>query len=346
MSDEVLIGVQGGIGHIVLNRPQALNSLSLNMIQMIHRALDQWRDDPNIVAVLIEGAGDRAFCAGGDLRAIAGAKENPQFGFDIFKTEYTLNHKIYHYPKPYIAIMNGVTMGGGIGISIYGSHRIVTDSTRFAMPECGIGLFPDVGASWFLRWAPGQTGLWLGLTGHAIGAADALYTKMATHYLTPDAIQKFKQQLPLVQDKKDIDRLLQELSSHPDKHGILPAKQDWIDQHFANDNLIDLLHHLGHNESAIMTRDILSKHSPTSLHLTFESWQRAKNQSLAQVLETDFLLSQQCLRDHDFYEGIRAAVIDKDKNPHWSPARVDAVDSAEIARYFRPISGVTLQISV
>ncbi len=342
-SQPVIIQHNSPIGHIVLNRPKALNSLNLEMIQEIHVALDQWRNDPNIIAVLIEGAGERAFCSGGDIRLMHTRRGDMAFGYDIFKTEYTLNHKIHKYPKPYIAIMGGVTMGGGIGVSVYGSHRIVIDSTKFAMPECAIGLFPDIGAAWFLPKAPGKIGIYHALTGTPMNAADVLYTGMATHYLTAHQLHDFKHKLYSIQSPQDVDALLAG-SGKPDMPSQIEQDRGKIDDHFSHGSVLDIYNNLGHSDWGREIKSVMDKNSPTSMALTMESFRRAAGKNLRDALTTDLLLSQQCLRRDEFYEGVRAAVVDKDRNPRWDPSRISAVDPALIAAYFNPLPEVNLDV--
>lgn len=342
---DLLTDVRGRMGHLTLNRPRALNALSLPMIRGVHAALDSWRKDPQIAAVWVEGAGGKAFSAGGDLRAIAAHKNDLTFGEEIFRTEYTLNEKIANYPKPYIALMHGVTMGGGIGIAVYGSHRIVTEYCKFAMPECGIGLFPDIGASYFLRKAPGYAGLWMGLTGYVCDEADALYAGFATHYVPSASLAELKRHLPQVRNAEEVEDLLEKYSSRPDKQSALRMHQGWIDEHFKHGTLEEIVAKLGPGGLADFTRDAFAKNSPTSMALFFEAFRRAEGQSLEKVLETDFWLSQHCLRNHDFYEGIRAAVIDKDKAPRWNPPNIAALDAGRVGDYFHPIPGLNLKNS-
>ncbi len=345
MSGHIIAIHKPPIGHIILNRPQALNALTLDMIESIHRVLDSFRGDHNILAVFIEGAGERAFCAGGDIRSIASARGDVDFGLRIFKAEYTLNYKIATYPKPYIAIMNGVTMGGGVGISVYGSHRIVADSTRFAMPECAIGLFPDIGASWFLNRAPGQTGMYHALTGTIMNAADALYTGMATHYLNPHNLSVFRDQIFHIQSTVDIDKILHSLSGQPDAPSLIVNDRNRIDDCFQWGDLWQTYRKLDQSDWGREVRAVMDKHSPTSLAITWEAMRRAKHHDdLKKTLETDLLLTQHCLRRDEFYEGVRAAVIDKDKNPRWNPSRLSDLMEDHGQDHFLPLHGLDLSL--
>lgn len=333
MNAEIITTCNGSIGHILLNRPKALNALTLPMIQGIHAALEEWRHDPKMLAVVIEGAGDRAFSSGGDLRTIYGAKENAAFGAEIFAAEYQLNYKIHTYPKPYIAILDGICMGGGAGVSIFGSHRIVTEFTRFAMPECGIGLFPDIGASWFLQKAPGMIGLYLGLTGETLGAADAIYIGVGTDYIPRASIPEFIQELSNIKNIANIDGIIRGFESNAGAP-TLPSIRDNIDHHFSAGSILEIWQKLDESDWGQHIKHVMQRHSPTSLAIAFEAFKRARSMGLKEILEMDFVLSQSCLRGHDFYEGVRALVIDKDKNPNWKPATIQSIDLQQILACF------------
>jgi enoyl-CoA hydratase/carnithine racemase len=333
---EVICTVKGSVGHILLNRPRAFNSLTLPMIQGIHTALDDWWDKSEIKAVVIEGAGEKAFCSGGDLRLIYGAKENPAYGEEIFAAEYTLNYKIHKYPKPYIAFLDGVSMGGGIGISIYGSHRIVTEHTKFAMPECAIGLFPDIGASWFFQKAPGHIGRYLALTGKALDAADSIYVGVGTHFISRRYRADLLNELTKVKNFDEADDIIERFSANAGAPSLL-REFDSIDEHFRYSSLIEIWNHLDDSEWGRHVKAVMAGHSPTSLAITFQSMELGRGKELKEILHTDFNLSQNILRGHDFYEGIRALVIDKNKNPKWQPDDLKRVDYQDIQQYFQEV---------
>jgi len=325
------------IGHLRINRPKSLNALTIGVITGIHAALDAWCDDPNILAVIIDGAGDRAFCAGGDLRSIYAARGNEQFGYDIFLAEYQLNYKIANYPKPIVAIMNGITMGGGAGIAVYASHRIVTEHTKFAMPECGIGLFPDIGASWFLQKSPGLSGLYLALTGDMIDAADAIYARVADHYVPWDNMPGLHQKLATIQSQADIGKIINQFQSMTPTPPSLRQNQSCIDDYFAHaTSLLGIYLGLPADEFGQNVKRSMDKNSPLSMGITFESMRRAKGRDLAAVLNTDLILSQSCLAGGEFYEGIRAAVIDKDRKANWNPTKIGDLNPDAIDRHFIP----------
>lgn len=341
MTDEIITRMDGALGRIVLNRPQAINAMTLPMIEAVHQALDQWRDDPRVVAVSIEGAGSKGFCAGGDIRSIVhGARQDLAFGYRMFRAEYTLNYKIHTYPKPYIAWMHGIVMGGGAGVSVYGSQRIVTDTTHFAMPECAIGLFPDIGATWFLHRMPGMIGKYLALTGQKIDAMDCMALGIGTHYLPAETWPAAKAALTAIHAPTDIAGILAEFAQPTPRPSALLQQQSWIDDHFAGDDLLTILRGLPTHDHARDSHVMLHKNSPTSMAVLMESWRRGQGQNLAQILERDLLLSQHFLRNPDFYEGVRAAVIDKDRQPRWQPPQAEMLDVASINAYFDPIPGI------
>lgn len=347
-TDPVLIETRGPVGLITLNRPKALNALSLEMLGILEPLLQRWATDPEIRAVVVRGAGDRAFCAGGDLRSLydAGPKasamvaEHPER--DFFRREYVLNWRIHHFPKPYIALIDGVTMGGGIGLSVHGSHRVATERTLFAMPECGIGLFPDVGGGWFLAHCPGEVGVYLGLTGHRGKAADALYTGIATHYVPAAALDAVIDDLAGAVWGGDaagtVDRILE---AHAGDAGDAPlgAARGRIDRHFAFDRVEAILDSLAADDTAWAAgahADIL-RNSPTSLKVTLRQLRLCRTLDYDSCVTIEYRLSQACLAGHDLFEGIRAVVVDKDRQPRWRPAELAAVDDAAVERHFEPL---------
>lgn len=349
-TDPVLVETRGPLGVITLNRPRALNALSLEMIGILDPLLRRWATDPAIRAVVVRGAGDRAFCAGGDLHTLyeAGAKasamvaEHPER--DFFRREYVLNWRIHHFPKPYIALIDGVVMGGGIGLSVHGSHRVATERTLFAMPECGIGLFPDVGGGWFLAHCPGEVGVYLGLTGYRGKAPDALYAGIATHYLPTAALEAVVDDLAAADWQDDasvvVDRIL---AAHEDDPGAAPlaAARPAIDRHFAFDRVEAILDSLAiaDDDWAATARTDILRGSPTSLKVTLRQLRLCRDLDYDTCVTVEYRLSQACLAGHDLFEGIRAVVVDKDRTPRWRPAELAAVDDATVDRYFAPLGG-------
>ncbi|MFO1071267.1 MAG: enoyl-CoA hydratase/isomerase family protein [Geminicoccaceae bacterium] len=335
----VLVERVGSLGRIRLNRPQALNSLTLPMIRAIALGLERCERDPAIVAILLTGEGGRALCAGGDVRAIhdAGRSGDPM-PMEFWRAEYRLNARIDACPKPYLAFMDGIVMGGGVGLSAHGHRRLTTERTRLAMPETGIGYFPDVGGTWLLAHAPGEVGTYLGLTGATIGAADAIHAGLADLHLPaaclPELVARLAE-LPMGADDAALDHLLAAFATDPGP-APLAAHRAAIDAAFAGDAVEAILAALGRQDSAFAqaTLDMLAQRSPTSLKLTLRLLRLGRaSPDLATCLERELRADRQILQGHDFYEGVRAALIDKDRNPRWSPATLAEVHTALIDAY-------------
>ncbi|MFN7008612.1 MAG: enoyl-CoA hydratase/isomerase family protein [Allorhizobium sp.] len=339
--EEVLTGRTGALGLIALNRPRIINSLSLTMVRNIEAALDAFEADPTIAAVLVTGEGERGFCAGGDIRMLyesgrAGTADAPQF----LREEYRLNGRIGRYPKPYVVIMDGITMGGGVGLSGHASHRIATDSTKLAMPETGIGFFPDVGATWLLSHAPGELGTYMGLTGEAIGPADAITAGFADCFVPADALTALAEKLaalPATADAGAVSDRVAAFASEPPA-GHFADNRALIDRCFAFDTVEEILAALDADESDFATKakaTMLTK-SPISLKVTLALLRAGRTSpDLETCLAREFAATAQTLKTPDFYEGIRAAIIDKDRNPKWSPATLDEVGPEIVEAFFR-----------
>ncbi len=346
---EIIFDVMGGIGVITLNRPQALNALNLAMIRAMDKKLVEWAKDKNIHAVAVTGAGDRAFCSGGDVKAVAidakaarEGKSDGQLTRDFFRDEYTLNHRIYTFPKPYISLINGIVMGGGKGISAHGSHRVVTENTLFAMPETNIGFFPDVGGGYFLPRCPGQTGAYLALTAKRVKAIDTIYIGFATQYVPAANLPDLLKALASISwdaRKKPHDQVTKTIedasAQAPGQSEIAPFRAQ-IDACFAFDHVEQILDALRKDGTpwAQETLKILHAMSPTSLKVALRQIRLGAKMPFAQVMTMEYRLSQACIRGHDFYEGIRAALIDKDRQPKWQPAKVADVPDQEVETYF------------
>ena len=336
MSD-VIVERVGALGRLRLDRPKALNALTHGMVLAIDSGLDQFSADPGIAAVLLTGEGERGLCAGGDLR---GLYENPGTAFAeaFWRDEYRLDSRIARYEKPFVAVMDGITMGGGVGLAGHAAHRVVTERSRVAMPETGIGYLPDVGGTWLLPRAPGQIGTYLGLTGEPVAAADAIFCGLADTLVPvaalPDLIDALAALPPDAGDsgvRDVIGRLAGEAGAPP-----LARHRALIESCFAFDSVDEILSALAADGSdfAAATRATLLTKSPSSLILTLcllRLGRRAPN--LEACLEREFHASLALLEEGDFREGIRAAVIDKDKSPRWNPPSLDAVDPARIARW-------------
>ena len=324
--------VEYRVGRITLNRPQALNALTLPMVLAVDGALASWADDPTVSLVLLNGAGDRALCAGGDIRMLYEAARTGDVAAatTFFAAEYAMNARIARFPKPYVAIMDGMVMGGGVGISAHGSVRVVTERTVLAMPETGIGLFPDVGATWLLGRA-GALGMHLALTGARIGAGDAILAGLADLFVASDKLPALVEALACGDPA-----VTQEFAETPPP-GLLADGRDWMEECYRHDNLEAIVAALGSHiceAAGLAARDIETK-SPSSLKVTLRALrQAARMPNLEQALAQELVLAINCMRSHDFVEGVRAAVIDKDRNPRWSPARLEDVTQAVVESYF------------
>ncbi|MBT2459219.1 enoyl-CoA hydratase/isomerase family protein [Streptomyces sp. ISL-86] len=336
VDDTALFDIQGRTAVITLNRPKALNALTHPMVRRISEALTAWAHDPAVAQVLICGAGERGLCAGGDIRAIHDdAKAGTTASADFWRDEYRLNAQIARYPKPYVALMDGIVMGGGVGVSAHGSVRIVTERSRVAMPETGIGFVPDVGGTHLLGRAPGQLGTHLALTGSAVGAADALLCDLADHFVPAGRLPDLTAELAEV----PLREVLARYASRPEP-GELAGRRGWIDACYTADTVEEIVERLsGHGDPAAKeaAETILAK-SPTALKVTLAAVRRARELGLLErVLAQEFRVSCNALSSPDLVEGIRAQVVDKDRNPRWSPAALADVTDEDVARYFAPL---------
>lgn len=332
VAPEVIVERQGAIGRIRLNRMKALNSLNVPMIRLIAEALTEFESDPSVAAVMVTGEGERGLCAGGDIRMIyESGRERPAEGAQFWREEFIVNSRISAYPKPYVAIMDGIVMGGGVGISAHGSHRVVTERTRLAMPETGIGYFPDVGATWLLPHAPGEFGTYLGLTGRDIGATDAIHARLADHYVPTaklDELFSTLAALPPSAKAADVDAAIQGVAEQVPP-SPLAAHLKAIDRCFAFDTVEEILAALEAEDSDFgrETLALLRSRSALSMALTLDLLRAGrKSASLHECLEREYSATLGMLSNPDFYEGVRAAVIDKDRNPRWSVGLSDVTE--------------------
>jgi enoyl-CoA hydratase len=367
-STSLLHHVAGPVGIAILNRPAVLNVIDMGLIKSLYAQLEAWRVDPAITAVVVRGAGERAFCAGGDVRAVYEQRGDDTFMHEVYRVEYVLNDAIARYSKPYIALMSGIVMGGGCGISVHGSHRVVTETTQIAMPECRIGLFPDIGASWFLARCPGELGLYLGLTGTRIGAADALYLWLAD-YLVP--AERLGEIVPALAQGKTANAVLAELSTfsrspHERSEMRESPAPDFADAHpgykrsgapplSALRNDLDAVFGLGSVRDIIAAleshpqpwarqahADMLAA-CPLSLELTFRAISEGRTKTLRDCLVTDFRIAQRLMRRNDYFEGVRARIIDKDNRPRWTHNSVEEVSAEEVEEFFAPLGAAELR---
>jgi enoyl-CoA hydratase len=357
---EILLGREAGVASLTINRPQALNALTLENYRRIAAALAEWSADPAVRVVVVRGAGGRAFCAGGDVRALyragIGIAGDPSLTAVLFRDEYRLIHEIHRLPKPYVAIVDGITMGGGAGISINGAYRVATELTVFAMPETAIGLFPDVGATRFLNRCPGRIGRYLGLTGARLDAADALYCGLATHFVARDRVDAFCGALAGTawqagRERDQVEALLGAFAADPGA-APLAALRPAIDLCFAADTVGAILAALARlaaatgpdAEWAAATAAGLAAKSPTSLAVTLRQLTLGREFDLDEALTLEYRLTQHFMAAHDFYEGVRALLIDKDQQPKWRPATLAEVDEAAVEAYFAPLGERELRL--
>lgn len=335
-SDEVLTEVDGSVGLITLNRPKAINSLNQQMVDALTAVLTGWADDDAVRAVVLSGAGERGLCAGGDVVSIYhSARRDGVEARRFWRDEYLLNAQIAGFPKPYVAVMDGIVMGGGVGVSAHANTRVVTDTSKIAMPEVGIGFIPDVGGVYLLSRAPGGLGLHAALTGAPFSGADAIAMGFADHYLPHGDVEAFRQ--AIVAD--GVDNALAKYTVEPPS-SELAAQRNWIDNCFAGDTVEDIVAALrGHDAGpANEAADLIATRSPIALSVTLEAVRRAaKLQTLKDVLVQDYRVSSASLRSHDLVEGIRAQLIDKDRNPKWSPEQLAGVTAADVEAYFAPV---------
>ncbi|MEU3572134.1 enoyl-CoA hydratase/isomerase family protein [Kitasatospora sp. NPDC036755] len=335
-TDEVLLQREGRAGLIVLNRPAALNALTHGMVRTIAESLDAWEQDERVDTVVVTGAGDRAFCAGGDIVAIhrAATGGDPGAVEEFWRDEYRLNARIARYPKPYVAVMSGIVMGGGVGVSAHGNVRIVTETTRIAMPEAGIGFVPDVGGTYLLALAPGELGTHLALTAGSVGAADALLCGLADHFVPAERLPALLDDLAELPVHDALERHVA-----PAPPGVLDGQRAWIDACYSAGTVEEILDRLRDSSEpeAKKAADRIAANSPTAVKATLAALRRARALGpLEAVLDQEYRTSCAALATADLAEGIRAQVIDKDRSPQWSPATLGAVEPAAVARYFAP----------
>lgn len=340
---EILFEQCGAAGLVTLNRPRALNAVTHAMVHELRRQLDAWRNDPAVTRVVVTGAGDRAFSAGGDLRQVyeLGQSGRQAEALTYWREEYALDTVIKRYPKPYVSLLDGIVMGGGVGISIHGSHRIAGDKFLFAMPEVNIGFFPDVGATWFLPRMPGELGAYCALTGERLRADDAVGSTVATHRVPSERLPELREALC---GKGPVDAILSSFAI-PAGNGPLMALSVVINRTFAGDSVAGILAKLdtvasskdAHADWAAATAKAIRLRSPTSLKIALAQVRRGKSMSFEECIRAEFRVVSRIIYDADFYEGVRAAIIDKDNAPKWRPPTLAEVSEADVERYFVPL---------
>lgn len=339
-------GKGGNLGIITLNRPTVLNALNLTMIDAMTAQLQLWANMEEIKAVIIRAAPGRAFCAGGDLRAVYEAYRKHEHVRNIsafFRKEYQLNSLIFHYTKPFIAFLDGITMGGGAGISILGSHRVATEHLLFAMPETGIGFFPDIGASYFLSRLPNKMGYYLGLTGTKLSSDDCVHLRLAQFKVASCVLPAILDTLAANEFTTNSKQFVNDIL-HTFQKPLQPAvfSEHWtfIDKSFSHQRMEEILQTLATFDNPFTQEVIqtLYKKSPTSLKVTLQAFLLGEKLSFDECMRQDFRLTSRFLEGHDFYEGIRAIIIDKDQKPHWQPDTLEKVTSDIVESYFQPLT--------
>ncbi|MDF1645600.1 MAG: enoyl-CoA hydratase/isomerase family protein [Legionellaceae bacterium] len=338
---DVLFSVQKNIGTITLNRPHALNALNFSMFKAMLSQLEDWKKDEDIHAVVIQAVPGRAFCAGGDVRWVYDeGQTDPLIPLQLFKHEYRLNYLTSNFGKPYIALMDGLTIGGGVGVTLHGSHTVASERFAFTMPEVSIGFFPDIGSSHLLSACPSGLGLYLGLTGRRVNASDSKVLGFVGYTIPSDSFSSILEHL--YQMDLSTEAHMKVSSCLNQYQEIMPtgstaSEADVVSQCFENQTTLkDIFEALDKNGSqwAIETRDALLQQSPLSLHITLQQLNLAKGLKLQECLSMDYGLAYHFLRNHDFYEGVRARLVDKDKAPKWQPSSWDIVSELEVSRYF------------
>ncbi len=336
---DVLTHRHGPIGHLSLNRPKALHALTLEMCHAMSAALADWAKDDAIEAIIIDHAEGRGFCAGGDIAFLRNSALNDggRSGRKFFHDEYQLNHQIFAYEKPVVAFMDGITMGGGVGLSQPADFRVATENTRFAMPESGIGLFPDVGGGWYLSRLPGRLGQFLALTGARLDGAECVWAGLATHYLPSDKLAEAKARI--IADPSRIAGILSELSVTPPQ-ARLSSNEDRINKHFASDDYKDILGSLEADDSdwAAKERDTLGTKSPQTCAVALRQLREAKAlDDFADNMRMEYRIASRVITRPDFAEGVRAVIVDKTNDPHWEPATPKEVTDELIDGIFAPL---------
>jgi enoyl-CoA hydratase len=346
---EILFERRGAAGIITLNRPQALNAVTHDMVRALARQLGEWQHDGAVTRVIITAAGTRAFSAGGDIRALyeLGRAGRQTEALTFWRDEYPLNATIKRYPKPYIALIDGIVMGGGVGVSVHGSHRVAGDKFLFAMPEVGIGFFPDVGGTWFLPRMPGELGAWCALTGDRLKTADGVMAGIATHHVRSE---RFAELTDALCGNVSVDAILGAFAQSSGE-GPVMARRAAIDRLFAADTVEHILRALdveatdaADGEWAAATAAGIRAKSPTSLRLALAQVRRGRDWSFTDCMKAEFRIVSRIVYGHDFYEGVRAAIVDKDNAPRWRPVELTDVGEAEIERHFAPLGAEELAL--
>ncbi|WP_315705295.1 MULTISPECIES: enoyl-CoA hydratase/isomerase family protein [unclassified Bradyrhizobium] len=340
---DLIVRREGSAGIIRLNRPKAINAMTLEMSLGIDAALDRFEADPDVAVVILEGAGERGLCAGGDIRGLyESSRAGGDLGKRFWRQEYVMNARIAAFPKPYVAYMDGLVMGGGVGLSAHGRHRIVTEKTKLAMPEVGLGFFPDVGGTWLLSRAPGELGTYFALTGQTMNGPDAIHARFADAVVPSEKWPALREVLTKIKpgtQSSDIERLIDGVATG-EASGPVAALQDRIDRWFAYDSMHDIVVALEQDgsELALATLKTLREKSPRGMVVTLKLLRLARKAgSLQDCLVREYRAALEVFRSDDFREGVRAAIIDKDRNPRWSPPDISQVTPEMLAPYLAEI---------
>jgi len=343
---DVLVRELGSLRRITLNRPQALNAITLDMAVTMTALLRQWADDPAVGAVLIDGAGGRAFAAGGDIRALYdAAKSGDDLPEKFWATEYRLNVLIARYPKPVVVLADGLVMGGGVGLSAHAAYCVVTDRSAVAMPEVGIGFFPDVGVSFLLTRAHWELGTYVALTGERLSAQGALICGLANSHIPSARLGELPAALADCRNSPEVRAALGKFETSPTP-GKIPKALRWIMPCFSGNTIEEILEALSlcDNEDAIAAGDIMRKASPTSLKITLRNLREAATfKRVEECFQQDYRIALACIAGHDFIEGIRAAIVDKDRKPKWRPDTIEAVTPELVERHFKSVGKLELK---
>jgi enoyl-CoA hydratase len=345
-SGELIVRQHGALRRITLNRPKALNALTLDMAVQMTALLRSWAADPAVRAVLLDGAGERGLCAGGDIRALYdAAKSGDTLPEKFWATEYHLDVLIARYPKPFVAVMDGMVMGGGVGLSAHAAHRIVTERSAVALPEVGIGFFPDIGVSYWLARTRGFAGTYMALTGERMNAFDSICCGLGDVHIASEQLAGLPQALAESRSDDEVRARLRALATAP-AAGKIEAARHWIDACFSADTVEEIVARLAaaEHDAAKAALATMAKMSPTSLKVTLRNVREAARfKRLEESFQQDYRIALACIAGHDFIEGIRAQIVDKDRNPRWRPDRLEAVTSAIVDRHFKTVGALELQ---
>ena len=348
---DLIVRREGAAGVIRLNRPKAINAMTLEMSEGIDAALDRFETDPEVAVIILEGSGERGLCAGGDIRGLwESSREGGDLGARFWRQEYVMNARIAKYPKPYVAFMDGLVMGGGVGLSGHASHRVVTDRTKLAMPEVGLGFFPDVGGTWLLSRSPGEIGAYFGLTGETMNGPDAIHAKFADAVVPAAKWPELREALTKVRqgvNAAEVSKLINSFATG-ETAGPVAAKEPIIDALFGFDRMEDIFAALKRDgsEFALATLKTLNEKSPRGMVVTLKLLRLGRSaSSLEECLVREYRAALEVFRSDDFREGVRAAVIDKDRNPSWSPPRIEDVTPGMLAPYLAEIGADELKFN-